>query len=278
MNEMIPSVVMGFREGLEAFLLIGIMLQYLSKSGQGHLKRKVAQGAVVGVLMSLILGLVMNQLAESLGGVESLTKVWESVASLVALSLVTAFIIWMIRHSSNMAAHIKGEVDANLSPLGLFFISLVVIAREGTEIAIFSFAGKYPATDVALGVFAALIIAILIFKSLIKVNLSLLFKITLAYLILQAGFLLGYAFHEGISSLKGYGLISADSPLFVKAYNLSKTVFSHKDGVLGIPLHVSLGWYSKPEWLQFSIQYIYTILLFSYWHLFVTRQQKPSNT
>lgn len=277
MNEMIPSVVMGFREGLEAFLLIGIMLQYLSKSGQSHLKSKVAQGALIGIVISVVFGASMNKLAYSLGGVESLTKVWESVASFVALGLVTVFILWMIRHSGNMVAHVKEEIDANLSPLGVLLISLVVIAREGTEIAIFSFAGKYPASDVILGVLAALIIAVLIFRSLIKVNLSLLFKITLAYLILQAGFLLGYAFHEGLSSLKGYGLISADSPLFVKAYNLSKTVFSHKDGFLGIPLHVSLGWYSKPEWLQFSIQYIYTTLLFSYWYFFMTKQQKPTN-
>lgn len=275
MNDMIPGIIMGFREGLEAFLLIGIVLQYLSKSKQAHLKNKVTQGAVAGVVISVILGIILNQIASSLGGIESLTKVWESIASLIALGLVTMFIIWMIRHSSDMVNHIKGEVAANLSPIGLFLISLVIIAREGTEIAIFAFAGKYSSSSVALGILAALIITVLIFKSLIKINLSLLFKITLAYLILQAGYLLGYAFHEGLSSLKGYGMISSDSPLFIKAYNLSKTALSHKDGILGIPLHVTLGWYSKPEWLQFAIQYCYTAIMFAYWGFYEKNREAP---
>lgn len=273
MNEIIPGAVMGFREGLEAFLLIGIVLQYLSKSGQNHLKHKVTQGVFSGVLISIVLGVVLNQLAASLGGVDALTKVWESVASFIALGLVTMFVIWMIQHSKDMASHVKSEVAANLSPIGLFLISLVIIAREGTEIAIFSFAGKYPVSYVALGIFASLILTVLIFKSLIKVNLSLLFRITLAYLILQAGYLLGYAVHEGLSAMKGYGMISADSPLFVKAFNLSKTILSHKDGILGIPLNVTLGWYSKPEWLQLFIQYLYTSMMFVYWYLFNKKER-----
>ncbi len=267
MNEMIPGLVMGLREGLEAFLLISIVLQYLAKSEQSHLKSKVVQGVTAGVIISAILGVALYQLADNLGGVDSLTKVWESIASFVALGLVTTFIIWMIRHSSDMASHVKKEVAANLSPIGLFLISLVIIAREGTEIAVFTFAGKYPASSVALGILAALIITVLVFKSLIKINLSLLFKITLAYLILQAGYLLGYAFHEGLSSMKGYGIISAESPLFIKVFDLSKTALSHKDGFIGIPLHVTLGWYSKPEWLQLFIQYFYTITMFMYWNM-----------
>ena len=153
-----------------------------------------------------------------------------------------------------------------MSAAGLFLISLVVVAREGTEITIFAFAGKYPFGYVAMGILVALIITILIFRSLIKINLSLLFKITLVYLVLQAGFLLGYAFHESLSSLKGYDMISSDSPLFIKVFNVSETMLSHKDGVLGIPLHILFGWYSKPEWIQFSIQYSYTLLMLSFWY------------
>ncbi len=266
MNEMIPGLIMGLREGLEAFLLISIVLQYLSKSGQAHLKNEVVHGVTVGVIISAVLGVALYLLADNLGGVDSLTKVWESIASFVALALVTTFIIWMIRHSSDMVAHVKQEVASNLSPIGLFLISLVIIAREGTEIAVFTFAGKYPASSVALGILAALLITVLISRSLIKINLSLLFKITLAYLILQAGYLLGYALHEGLSAMKGYGSISADSPLLIKAFDLSKTALSHKDGLFGIPLHVTLGWYAKPEWLQLFIQYFYTITMFMYWN------------
>lgn len=267
MNQMIPSFIMGFREGLEAFLLIAIILKYISKSAQFHLRSKVIQGGIAGLIISLLLGLLLNAVSAGLGGVTTLTKVWESVASLVALALVTMFIFWMIRHGHDMAKHVEGKVDKNLSAAGLFFISLVIVAREGTEIAIFSFAGKYPFNIVILGVLASLILTLLIFYSLVKVDIALLFKITLAYLILQAGYLLGYTFHEGFSALKGYEMISGDNAVFIKAFDVSKTIFSHKDGVLGIPLHVVFGWYSKPEWIQFIIQYLYTGMVFVFWFL-----------
>lgn len=258
---------MGFREGLEAFLLIAIILKYISKTNQSALKSKVFQGSIAGLIISLILGILLNMISTGLGGVETLTKVWESVASLTALALVTTFIFWMIRHGHHMAKHVEGQVKKNLSPYGLFFISLVIIAREGTEIAIFSFAGKYSYNFVLGGVFASLIFTVLVFYSLVKVNIGLLFRITLAYLILQAGYLLGYTLHEGLSALKGYGLIAGENMIFTKAFDVSKTIFSHKDGIIGIPFHVAFGWYSKPEWIQLLIQYLYTILVFSFWVL-----------
>ncbi|MDG1869980.1 MAG: FTR1 family protein [Candidatus Thioglobus sp.] len=260
-----PSFIMGFREGLEAFLLIAITLKYITSIDQGHLKNKVIQGCVAGLIISVVLGLLLSLFAEYLGGVSSLTKLWESVASLVALLLVSFFIVWMIRHGTHMTQYIKDQVGQSVSANALFWISLIIIAREGTEIAIFSFAGKYPFEVVSMGIVSALILSILIFYSLVKINLSLLFKITLAYLILQAGFLLGYSIHEGFSAMKGYGMIMSDNYIFNKAFNFSNTVLSHKDGILGIPLHVLFGWYSKPEWIQFIVQYLFTFSMFSYW-------------
>ncbi len=263
--DQMPSFIMGFREGLEAFLLIAIVLQYIAKTGQIKLKNKITQGATTGVAVSIVLGLLLSRFSEYLGGVSSLTKLWESVASIVALMLVSVFIIWMIRNGTNMTQHVKDKVGENISAGALFWISFIIIAREGTEVAIFSFAGKYPFDIVIMGVLSALALSVLIFYSLIKINLSLLFKITLAYLILQAGFLLGYSLHEGFSALKGYGMIAPDSLVFDKAFNVASTIFSHKNGVLGIPLHVLFGWYSKPEWIQFIVQYLFTFAMFSYW-------------
>ena len=260
-----PSFIMGFREGLEAFLLIAITLKYITKIDKGHLKNKVLQGGITGLIISIFLGLMLSQFSEYLGGVSSLTKLWESVASLIALLLVSVFIIWMIRHGSNMSKFVENELSQNISTNALFWISFIIIAREGTEIAIFSFAGKYPYEIVGMGVLTSLILSIFIFFSLVKVNLSVLFKITLAYLILQAGFLLGYSLHEGFSALKGYSMIASDNYIFEKAFNFSNTLLSHKDGIFGIPLHVLFGWYSKPEWIQFIVQYLFTFSMFGYW-------------
>ena len=275
MNQIAPGLVMGFREGLEAFLLVAIILEYIKKIEQTHLKNKVWQGVITGIVISLVLGVLLNYLSIYLGGVDTLTKVWESLASLIALLLVTTFIFWMIRHGHNIVSEVKEQVRNNLSALGLFLISFIIVAREGTEIAIFTFAGKYSYTYVSLGILASLILTILIFYSLVKINLGLLFKLTLAYLILQAGFLLGYTFHEGFSALKSYGIISPDNVIYIKAFDLSKTILSHKDGAIGIAFYVLFGWYSKPEWLQFIIQHTYILAMFGFWWIEAsTRRRK----
>lgn len=274
MTQMIPAMIMGFREGLEAFLVIAVILRYLTVIGEEQLKGKAYQGGLAGIIGSGLIGLGLYLVANMLGGVDKLSKVWESGAGFIALALVTTFIIWMIRHGSEMTTHVREQVSKNLSAAGVFLIAFAMVMREGAEIAIFSFAGKYSLAAVFLGIGASLILVFLIYNSLVKVRIDLMFKITLAYLILQAGYLLGYSVHEGLSALKGYEILAKDSPLLVKAFDLSKTIFNHKDGILGLPLNVLLGWYSKPEWIQLLIQYAYTASIFLIWILHVGKRSK----
>jgi len=76
---------------------------------------------------------------------------------------------------------------------------------------------------------------------------------------------LGYSVHEGLSAAKDLGIIASENAIFTKAFNLSETIFYHKEGLVGLPLYVTVGWYSKPEWIQFILQYILTFSLFGYW-------------
>lgn len=172
-----------------------------------------------------------------------------------------------------MVAEIKQQVNANLSPMGIMLVSFMMVAREGAEIAIFTFAGQYTTLSISIGITVSLVLTILIFYSLVKVNLKTVFNITLVYLILQAGFLLGYSVHEGLSAMKSLGMISGDSVLFTKVFNLGGTIFDHKEGALGIPMYVLFGWYSRPEWIQFILQYSYTIGMFAYWKSILKRKE-----
>ena len=266
MDTFLPGTIMGFREGLEAFLIIAMILRYLSKINQPAYKKHVWQGVFVGVLLSLILGLGLIMLSDTIVRTNRFAKIWESVASLIALLLITTFIVWMINHGRNMTVYIENQVAYNLSKWGIFLVSLMMISREGVEIAIFTFAGRYTFRSVSLGILGSLILTILIFYSLVKVDLKTIFNITLAYLILQAGFLLGYGIHEGLSAMKDIGYISKDNFILIKVFNLSKTIFYHKEGILGLPLYVLFGWHSEPEWIQFLTQYIYTTSMFIYWY------------
>jgi len=263
----LPGIIMGFREGLEAFLIVTMILRYLSKINQSVFKKHVWQGIIAGILLSLILGLGLNILSDTIVKVNQFAKIWESVASLAALLLVTTFIFWMINHGRNMVAYVEGQVADSLSKWGIFLVSLIMVSREGAEIAIFTFAGRYTFGSVSLGILGSLVLTILIFYSSAKINLKTIFNITLVYLILQAGFLLGYGIHEGLSAMKDIGYISKDNFILIKAFNLSKTIFYHKEGIFGVPLYVLFGWHSAPEWIQFLTQYIYTISVYIYWYL-----------
>jgi high-affinity iron transporter len=268
-----PGIIIGFREGLEAFLIVAIIIRYLKKTNRDDSIKYVWRGALLGVVLSLLIGGILYIISNSLGAVDSFAKLWESGASIFALALVTTFIIWMIRNGSNMTKEIENKLSMTFSATGITILVFAMVAREGVEIAIFTFAGDYSIWGILIGILASLVLVVLVFYSLVKVNLKLIFNITLAYLILQAGFLLGYAVHEGLSAFKSLGYIDSANPIFTKLFDLSSTVLNHKEGFLGVPLYVGIGWYSKPEIIQFIIQYTYTIGMFVYW-LSYTRKNK----
>ena len=265
MDTFLQATIMSFREGLEGFLIVTILLKFLDKTDNSHLKKQVWQGVFYGILTSIILGLLLMAVSSYIGGLKITAKLWESVGGIIAVMLVTTFVIWMIQHGSKIKDHIESKAAGNLTKGSILLLTLFMIAREGTEIAIFSFAGKYSASPVMLGLAISIILVLLINYSLVRVNLKTIFVITLAYLIIQVGYLFGYSLHEGLSAAKSLGWLQADNPVFSKAFNLSKTMLNHKNGELGLPLNVILGWYSKPEWIQLILQYSYTFLLFGYW-------------
>jgi len=271
------GLIMGFREGLEAFLVITIMIRYLSQSNKHAYKKYVWTGASLGVLLSIVIGFILFLVSKALGNLDSIAKLWESFASFTALLLVTTFIIWMIKNGSDMVREIEDKINIHLSKLGIITLSFVLVAREGAEIAIFTFAGNYSLLSITIGIFFSLVLVILIFYSLIKVNLRTIFNITLAYLILQAGFLFGYSIHEGLSALKDLSYLNPSDPIFNRLFDLSSTIFNHQTGMLGILLYVGFGWYSRPEIIQFVVQYTYTGLIFLFWYLHVANSKRKNS-
>ena len=266
METFFQGFIMSFREGLEALLIIVILLKFLDKTNNKHLKKSVWHGLYSGLGASLIFGLILMGISSYVGGMGATAKLWESFASFIVVILITTFIIWMIKHGSKIKHHIENKAALNLSKKGIFLIALLMVTREGAEIVLFQFAGKYPSSSILLGITLSVGLITLIHHSLVKIRLQTIFKITLAYLILQAGFLMGYSIHEGLSASKEIGIINSNSPIFTKAFDLSNTIFYHKEGIIGIPLYVAFGWYSKPEWIQFIIQYSLVISLFWYWY------------
>ncbi|MBI9100609.1 MAG: FTR1 family protein [Spirochaetaceae bacterium] len=267
--DVFPGIVTGFREGMEAFLVIGVMIEYLNKIKRSELKRSIQIGMFSGIVGSAVIGLALWGLTVLIGqSGGTVAKLWESLASLLALVFLSTFIYWMMNHGRNIVKEVRSSMDTKLSSIGLMIMAAVMVLREGVEIALFAFTsvnkGSYIG-GILIGLLISAVMAYLIYKSLVKVNLALIFNITLGYLILQAGYLLGYSIHEFLSASKTLELISPDSSLFVKLYNFQGTVLDHKTGILGVPLNILIGWYSRPERVQFFFQGSYIMMNFLIW-------------
>lgn len=265
MNNLLPGIIMSFREGLEAFLILILIIRFLEKTDNKQLKQSVFYGFFSSAAFSVIIGYLLYFTGKQLENMNEIGKLWESIASLTAVGLVTSFIVWMIKHGSEIRNFVEQKTAINLTKSGIFLVSFILIAREGVEIAIFSFAGQYHYQSIITGVLLSLILSSAIYFSLFKVKISSIFKITLFYLIIQAGYLAGYGIHEGLGALKSLGYSGSDNFLLVKVFDFSHGALNHKDGLAGLPLNILLGWYSKPEWIQFLIQYTLTGSLFIYW-------------
>lgn len=263
--DFVPGFVMGIREGLEAFLIIVIMLEYLNKANRKGDKKYVYQGLLYGIVASLVFGGILYLTSMWLNnGNTNIAKLWEFGASFVALALITTFIFFMIRHKDSIVSEINGKMQVSLKAKAIILLALVMVAREGAEVVLFVFA-SVDKVSYGLGALSGVLlsagIVYLIYKSLIKVNLKVIFNITLVYLILQAGFLLGYSFHELFSYFKDVGVIDSGHWIYTKLFDVSSTFLHHKTAPIGIALYALIGWYSKPEVFQFVIQYGYTVTL-----------------
>lgn len=269
MSQILPGFVVGLREGLEAFLIVTLILEYLNKLGKKDLHKSVKNGMFFGLGISALFGIILWIVSTALSnGNAAVGKLWESVASFVAVLFITYFIYWMIQHGKTLVQDVRTSVESDLSSKGLFLLSAVAVAREGAEIALFAFTAENKAVYLSgnlSGVLFAALLAFLIYKSLVKVDVGLIFRITLLYLILQAAYLFGYAVHELLSALKTIEILSADAAILSKLYDFSGTLLDHKKGWLGISLNVLVGWYSKPEIIQAVIQLIYAGVLGTIW-------------
>jgi len=265
MNTFFPGFITGFRECLEAFIVIAMIISFLKKTKNEKLSSSIYFGTGAGIIFSSLVALALMILSAYIGESDVYEKLWAGISSLIAVILVSGFVFWMIKNDMNMKNFVEEKTTKFLSKTGLFIVAAIMVAREGVEIALFTFAGQYSIYSILLGIAASILLGILISTSLLKVNLKTLFNITLAYLILQAGFLLGTAAHE---------ILEATGTSVAKLFDLSGTFLDSENSIAGNFLSI-FGWNSDPEWIRFLLQYGYIASLFIYWKK-LTSRVKPT--
>ena len=191
------------REGLEAALIVAIVMAYLRQLGRADQFGWVAAGALAGVVVALGAGTgVYLAVGELEGTAEEFT---EGIIALVAVGVLTWMVFWMRRQARTIGAELRDRVDRALATgavLGLAAIAFVGVLREGLETALFLMAVLFDsgAGSTAVGAFAGLALAIVlgygIYRGGQRVNLRLFFQVTGGLIIIVAAGLFGKGVHE----------------------------------------------------------------------------------
>jgi high-affinity iron transporter len=201
---MLPAFLLSLREGLEAALIIGIVLGALSKIDRPSLKRYAWTGTLTAVLVSILAAIFLTAFGLSLEG--DAEAIFEGLAMLLAALVLTWMIFWMNRQARSIKSDIEADVrQAALASTGgkaIFFLAFIAILREGIELALFLTAATFTSDAVQtvsgaiLGLGAAAIMGYILFASTIRLNLRLFFQVTSFLLILFAAGLVAHAVHE----------------------------------------------------------------------------------
>ncbi len=201
---MLGSLLITLREGLEAALIIGIILAYLARTGNRQGFKPVWLGTALAVLTSLMAGAAIYVLAGEFSG--RAEEIFEGSAMFLATGVLTWMIFWMRRQAIDIRAHLQTQVQSALtsgSSLGLVLLAFVVVVREGIETALFLFAATRVAESPALfttggilGLAIAIGLGYSLYKGATRLNLRAFFNVTSVILIIFAAGLLAHGIHE----------------------------------------------------------------------------------
>lgn len=206
---MLPSYLLSLREGLEAALIIGIVLGALRKIRRTDLAPALWFGTFAAVIVSILTAVLLTFLGLSLE--EKAEQIYEGVTMFVAAGLLTWMIFWM----SSQARTLKSELEAGVNKAAatgksaMFWMAFVAVVREGVELALFITAAFFAGNNeqvgantiqtlagVVLGLGTAILLGWSLFASTVRLDLRRFFQVTGFILILFAAGLIAHGIHE----------------------------------------------------------------------------------
>jgi len=261
---MVP-VFLAFREGLEAVLVIVIILLYLKNTDQRFYYKYVYIGSALAIISSVIFAFVFSALFGGFSGTSE--QIFEGIAFIISGIFVVTLVLWMSKEGPKMKKHLEEKVEFSIESgrvLSISILTYIIIIREGIELVLLltgaTSVGSLNQVDVILGSLIGLGISVglglLIYYGVKNINLSKFFKITNVILILFVAGLITYGIHELIEA----GVVN---PIIQEVWNI-KHILPEKfpDGnpltpewleIIGSLLKALFGYNANPSLLEIII-------------------------
>ena len=279
---MLATFLIGLREGLEAALVIGILVAYLTRIGRRDVLPRMWAGVGLAVLLALAIGAVLTFGSYSLAF--EAQEIIGGVLSLIAVAMVTWMIFWMQKTARTLKSSLEGGIDRALAQgtlWALVAIGFLSVAREGIETTLLLWSmvqsfGDAPAAFLGalLGLLVAALLGWLLARGMLRLDLRRFFLWTGAFLIIVAAGVLAYAVHdlqEGGALPGPFGALAPTDPATgAVAVGLAGLPFGWAFDVtaqippgspLAAVLQAAVGFMPQMSWLQVITWVLYVVIV-----------------
>jgi high-affinity iron transporter len=248
---MLSTFIIALREGLEAALIVGILVAYLVKSDQRGLLRALWSGVALAVTASLAFGAFLSYTSAEL--TDKGEELFAGTTSFVAVGLVTWMVFWMKRAARGLRdeLHGKAEVAVTSGALSMATLSFFAVAREGLETSLFLYtnfktvgAFSTATLGLVLGLALAIGLGYGIYNRAVKINLGKFFTYSGVALIVVAAGVLSYGIHE----FQEFGILPGPD-----AFAWDVTSWMPKESFVAALLGGTIGFDTTTSWLQLFI-------------------------
>jgi len=258
----VAGFLITMRESIEAALIIGILLTYLSKVGHKELRKDIWLGTIAAILTSVGAAMLFYFV---LGEFEQYVEIIEGFAMIIAAIILTWVIIWMMKTGKDMKGKLEDRIELTISKekrFGLIFLAFISVLREGIETVLFM-VGVVTVEDNVwaiiwssiAGIAVSVVIGIALFWSGQRINLKHFFNITSVILIIFAAGLFAHGLHE----FQEIGWFGSEDFFLQRIVWDTSAILNDKTMELGKFLRALVGYQDKPTWLELISYVTYVV-------------------